>query len=190
MSAPRVLPPFKRTENDARTYALAVHKGQADKAGHAYWHHLVRVHDRFVEIAPADMTEADFEIGRQAAWLHDTIEQDDRPFGPVTYSDLSAEGFSVAVCCAVATLTRDPGETYRRYIDRIIDSCDQPATLVKIADLEDNLNPVRLGRLDPDKAASLRERYEPALAKLRTAHVNLAKALGQTSRPTACKAEG
>lgn len=167
MSAPRVLPLFKRTENDARTYALAVHKGQADKAGHAYWHHLMRVHDRFVAIAPSDMSEADFEIGRQAAWLHDVHEPDDRPFGPVTYADLANEGFSTAVCCTVATLTRDNGETYRQYIDRIIASCDRPALYVKIADLEDNLNPHRLARLDTDRAASLRSRYEPALEALR-----------------------
>lgn len=169
MGRPLVLPPLKRSENDARVYALAVHKGQADKAGLPFWHHLVRVHDRFADIAPTSMSEADFDIGRQAAWLHDVLEPDDRPFGRVEWHCLVAEGFNAHVVRAVDILTRKTDETYREYIERIATHGTPTVILVKIADLEDNLDLTRLGKLDPDKAASLRSRYEPALARLKAA---------------------
>ncbi len=169
MGRPLVLPPLRRTRTDARKFAEIVHFGQVDKAGAPYIEHVYWVaRDASKEAGrlglPDDLEDAIAQIGQ----LHDVLEPDDRPFGHVSTDDLRAEGFSEDVIASVTLLTRCD-EPYADYIDAIAEADDVAAILVKIADLEDNLDPDRLGRLDPAKAASLRKRYEPALARLKAA---------------------
>lgn len=170
MGRPLVLPPLKRTRVDARRFAEAVHGGQTDKARVPYIEHVKDVaRAAGKEAARLGLSDEDQDAIVQMAYLHDVLEPDSRPFGAVTLDDLYAEGFPGHVVLSVLVLTREQGEAYCDYIDRIAKIGIMPAILVKIADLEDNLDPMRLGRLGADRAASLRARYEPALARLRAA---------------------
>lgn len=69
-----------------------------------------------------------------AAYLHDTIEDT-----PLTYADLQAEGFSKITISLVELLTKRPDDTNATYIQRLIDSKNRWAILIKIYDINDNL---------------------------------------------------
>ncbi len=93
-----------------------------------------------------------------AAVLHDVIEDTE-----VTLAELEGAGYPDAVVHAVDCLTQREGETYAEYIERL--STDPIATVVKVADLRDNLDNNR--RLTPESSVLERiGRYERALAFL------------------------
>jgi len=127
--------------------AAEAHAGQTDKAGVPYILHPLRV-----------MLAVEAYDERIAAVLHDVLE--DCP--EWTLDRLAVEGFSVPVLNAIAALTRHKGETYDAFIDRVCDS--RIALNVKMADLKDNLEPLRLGLIapNPERVA----KYRRALAKL------------------------
>jgi len=75
-----------------------------------------------------------------------------------------AAGVSSSAIEAVIIVSKQAGEEYGRFIDRIIASGNAIAILVKGADLADNLDRSR-GPI-PD---SMRKKYEKALAKLKGA---------------------
>lgn len=85
------------------------------------------------------------------------------------YHDHIEDGLAGAVADPavghVWLLTRAPGETYARYIERIRDSGDPVAIAVKIADLRDNLARCR-GEFDGYVNSNLAKRYELALRTL------------------------
>ena len=95
---------------------------------------------------------------RMAAVLHDVIEDTE-----VTLVDLQNAGYPRAVVHAVDCLTHREGETYAAYIERV--ATDPIATVVKIADLRDNLrnNKSLSPRLDVVERI---QRYEQALSLL------------------------
>ena len=80
------------------------------------------------------------EVSKAAAVLHDVLEDSD-----MTADDLRRAGISEAVVWAVVCLTRNKGETYSDFIDRI--RPEPVARLIKLADIEDNLNVLRLHEL-------------------------------------------
>jgi (p)ppGpp synthase/HD superfamily hydrolase len=90
------------------------------------------------------------------ALLHDTIE--DAGF---TADELRKEGFSDFVVESVQTLTHTKDRTYMEYIGKIADAPTM-VRLVKLADIEDNLDASRPFKL-PD---SLRKKYLKAKAIL------------------------
>lgn len=97
-----------------------------------------------------------------AALLHDAIEDGHLPWG-ATFTLAADAG------AALRLLTRNPSETYAKYIDEIAQAAQvtvagQIALTVKLADLHDNLH----GR-DTPPASSHRKRYERALAVLQAA---------------------
>ena len=108
--------------------AAEAHAGQKDRAGAPYILHPIRL-----------MIQMDSENAMMAAVLHDVVEN-----SVWTLDDLRKEGFSNEVLNAVDSLThRDKeGEDYWDYIQRA--KSDPIAIKVKLADLEDNLNPDRL----------------------------------------------
>ena len=112
-----------------RAIALAVeaHAGQADKAGMPYILHPLRMLLRMS--TPDEM---------MAAVLHDVVEDT-----PVTLDALRAEGFPEPVIAAVDAVTRRGGESYEEFVERA--GADPVGRRVKIADLEDNMNLLRLG---------------------------------------------
>jgi (p)ppGpp synthase/HD superfamily hydrolase len=93
-----------------------------------------------------------------AAVLHDVIEDTD-----VTLADLQIAGYPRPVIDAVDCLTHRDGETYARYIERV--ATDPLATIVKVADLRDNL---RNNKSLPPRVDVIEriQRYEQALSFL------------------------
>jgi hypothetical protein len=69
--------------------------------------------------------------------LHDVIEDT-----PVTLDRLREEGYPEEVLRALDSVTRRDGERYEDYVDRA--AADPIGRQVKLADLEDNMDPRRL----------------------------------------------
>jgi (p)ppGpp synthase/HD superfamily hydrolase len=113
-----------------RAIALAVdkHAGQSDKSGAPYILHPLRM-----------MTRMKTPEAMMTAVLHDIVEDTD-----MTLADLRLEGFPESVVGAVDALSRREGETYEDFTVRA--GANPLSRSVKIADLEDNMNPLRLGK--------------------------------------------
>jgi (p)ppGpp synthase/HD superfamily hydrolase len=109
--------------------AVKAHDGRRDKAGAPYVLHPLRL-----------MLRMPSHAARIVAVLHDVVEDSD-----FSLEDLRRQGFSEDILDAVACLTRIPGEPYEESIGR---AGGHPlARLVKIADLEDNMDVRRLANL-------------------------------------------
>jgi (p)ppGpp synthase/HD superfamily hydrolase len=106
--------------------ALRAYTGKTDKAGQDYIRHPLRL--------MAKMT-TDHEMS--VALLHDVIEDSD-----ITAADLRAEGIPDEVVDAVLCLTKKVGENYQTFVLRA--KQNPLARTVKIADIEDNINVLRL----------------------------------------------
>ncbi len=129
---------------DAIAIAAQAHKGQVDKAGGEYIMHPLRM-----------MMRMETEDSKIAAVLHDVVE-DSKPEDKWTIGRLAGVGFSNEVLEAVACLTKADGEPYEDFIDR---AASNPIALqVKIADLEDNMNLLRLNHIRPKDLERL-EKY-------------------------------
>lgn len=131
---------------DAIAHASALHAGQVDKGGKPYILHVLRVMQAVEHFGQDHMI---------AAVLHDVVEDTTE-----SLDDLRLMGASEAVVAAVDALSRRDGEVYREFIWRV--SCDPIATVVKLADLEDNMNIGRLPRELRDEAAHRNARYGKA----------------------------
>ena len=144
----------------ARTIASDAHAGQSDKAGMPYVDHPRRV--------AAAVAHLGWEA-EAAGWLHDVVED-----STYTYTDLLAVGIPADVVKSVCLLTRRSGVPADDYYLSI--RCDPVALAVKLADVADNQDPDRLGRLDPVTRARLRRKYEQATDALvgdRRSHATL-----------------
>ena len=113
----------------ARAIALAAaaHATQIDKTGHPYILHPVRV----MQKCASESWETQI-----VAVLHDTVED-----SWVTLDLLHRMEFSDAVIDGVDAMTHRKGEGYRDYIFRCAEN--RIAIIVKLADLDDNSDPVR-----------------------------------------------
>lgn len=139
-----------KTENEetaklldkAALICVTKHAGQRDKMGQAYFQHPMRVAMR--------CTTDEEKI---VALLHDTIEDTD-----VTAEYLLAEGFPQSVVDGILSVTKRKGENYEDFVARA--KQNPLGRVVKLHDLEDNLNALRLDRFDADMAA----RYNKYLA--------------------------
>ncbi|MES9856984.1 MAG: hypothetical protein ABW166_10315 [Sedimenticola sp.] len=109
--------------------ALKAHSGQRDKVGKAYILHPLRI-----------MAKMERDEEMSVALLHDVIE--DSTFEAV---DLLSEGIPQHVVDAVLCLTKGEGEAYECYLDRVL--TNRLASRVKKADIEDNINILRLSTL-------------------------------------------
>ncbi|EIV95834.1 HD domain-containing protein [Frankia sp. QA3] len=138
------------TLDDAIAFATRVHSGQIDKGGEEYIGHPLRVMATVARTAePAGV---DPHTAQLAAVLHDVVEDSD-----TTLADLTAAGYPAPVVAAVDALSHRPDESTRDYLARV--AADPLAVVVKRADMQDNSDPVRLGRLAPDQAERLATRY-------------------------------
>lgn len=106
--------------------AVEAHRGQIDKAGKIYILHPMRVMLR-------GKTKDEMIVGI----LHDTIEDT-----PVTLQMLENEGFSKTILDALSCISKENGEEYGHFIDRVL--TNPLATQVKLYDLEDNMNRERI----------------------------------------------
>ena len=135
---------------DAVTLAAKLHEGQRDKAGEPYIAHVVRVMLRL----PSNATENE----KIAALLHDAVED-----VPGAIDAMGQAGVSDEVMAMVITLTRIYGETYAEFLTRVRGS---NARRVKLADIADNSDEMRLTKLPPETAKRLRQKYENARLQL------------------------
>jgi (p)ppGpp synthase/HD superfamily hydrolase len=129
----------------AITIATKAFQGKTDKAGKPYVNHLYRVRDRVRKQAwPNEELET-------VAILHDILED-----CPEWNRHKLLDHFPESVVASVECLTHRDGERYEDYIDRVL--TNQMATLVKQADLEDNMDVSRLNELT-DKDCKRRQKY-------------------------------
>ena len=124
--------------------ATEAHAGQADKAGERYILHPLRV-----------MAAMDSDSTRIAAVLHDVVEDTDW-----SLERLATEGFSPDIVRAIDALTRRDGEDYFEFVRRA--KADPIASLVKVADVRDNMDMTRL-RVISDRDRDRLKRYEEAM---------------------------
>lgn len=137
-------------------------KDKKDKAGEPYVGHLLRVSNK--------MTSID---GMIAGLLHDVVE--DIP--SIEFNDLLDIGIPEHIVETLRLVTKKPTikklskvdkiRLYNEEIDNIIDSGDNLALELKIADMSDNYNPDRLNKLSIEQLVWFNEKYAKNLAKLR-----------------------
>lgn len=134
--------------NIAYQIAKAAHKGQVDKAGIAYMHHLETV---------ADFVTSDAE--KATAYLHDVIEDTS-----VTEGQLREAGIPDEVISAVTILTKQAGQDYFDYLKQV--KQNKIARVVKIADLTHNSDLARLSSISQQDRIRL-NKYQQALIFLK-----------------------
>lgn len=109
------------------------------------------------------------EETQHVAWLHDIVEDT-----PLEISDLRELGYSEAILTAVELLTHRKKElTYAEYIERICESGNRMAIYVKLADQQDNLDPIRWMSLNTFMQNALSKRYRGVRTKLLEAAIHV-----------------
>ena len=124
--------------------ALRAYSGKKDKAGEPYILHPLRL-----------MAKMHTSKEMAVALLHDVIEDSE-----ITAKELLENGIPQDVVDAVESLTKQPGETYIEFIERA--KLNKLARKVKIADIEDNINLLRLkavGQKDLDRVKKYHEAW-------------------------------
>lgn len=125
-------------------------KNITDKAGDPYLNHLYYVSNNLDTIEE-----------KIVGLLHDTIEDTD-----ITFYDLEDVGFNSEVIAALKLVTKIKGELYSDFIDRIINSGNLIALKVKIKDMENNMDPNRLNKLEEKQREKLEKKYNNEYKKL------------------------
>lgn len=129
---------------EALEIALTAHRQQVDKGGAPYILHPLRV-----------MLNFDTDEARQAALLHDVVEDSDW-----TLEKLCQAEFTENVISAIKALTRRPGEDYFEFIQRA--AAHPLARMIKKADLLDNMNLARISNPSAKDFERL-QKYEKAI---------------------------
>mgnify|MGYP000935049592 CR=1 FL=1 len=123
-------------------FASEKHVEQTDKGGKAYILHPIRMMMR--------LRTNDDEL-MAIAVLHDVVED-----CKVTFDDLKSIGMTDRVVDGVRALTKQSGETYEQFIERL--SSNRDAMIVKREDLRDNSDITRLKGIS-DKDIARIEKY-------------------------------
>lgn len=134
---------MKQMLNAAITLAAKWHDGQYDKGGEPYICHVDKV---------SHYVKTDDEELRCVAWLHDVIEDT-----KCTYQDLRDAGMSQRVIDGVKALTKERGESYEEYQQKVFANKD--AIRVKMADLRHNMDIRRLKGISTEKDVQRLVRY-------------------------------
>lgn len=138
------------TLEETLQFAAQAHAGQKDRSGAPYILHPLRM-----------LTRMKSEQEMIVAALHDVVEDT-----PYTLDDLRRRGYPEEIVVAVDHLTRREAESYAAFVER---TQENPlARRVKLADLEDNMNPQRLPTLAAKDLARM-ERYQRAWLALTAA---------------------
>lgn len=155
---------FKEKELDLKKYnhlkdiAMRLiehyHKDDVDKGGHPYIGHLLRVSQG------CNSYEA-----KIAGLLHDIIEDT-----PCNEDILLEEGIPQSIIDIILLVSRNDGETYTEFIDRLVCSNNKYAMELKCSDLKDNCDLSRLNGLSDEIIKKgekrVKNRYIPALLKI------------------------
>lgn len=147
----------------AKAIALAAqaHVDQVDKAGQPYILHPLRMMMRLAT-QPSTLDAQTFADAQIVAILHDVVEDT-----PITFDALRADGFPERILVALDCVTRRETESYDEFIARAYDN--PVARLVKLADLEDNMDLKRIDFLDA-RAVERLNRYHQAWRHLQINH--------------------
>ncbi len=129
--------------------AVKAHAGQWDRGGLPYILHPLRL-----------MLQMSSPAAMMVAVLHDVVED-----SAWTLESLRKEGFPEEVIAAVDALTHRAGETYDDYLQRV--KQNPLAVVVKLRDLEDNSNILRLQALEEKDCRRLQQ-YHRAYRYLTT----------------------
>lgn len=129
--------------------AATAHAGQLDKTGACYILHPLRMMMRLEDV--------DAKI---VAVLHDVVEDTEW-----TFEALAGEGFSTEVLRALDCVTKREGEDYQAFVQR--SAADLLARRVKLMDLEDNMNLLRLSQVTAKDLERL-QKYHQAWLLLRS----------------------
>lgn len=144
---------------EALRHAVKAHGTQTDWCGNLYVLHPMEVARRLDDPI---RTEASTEDVVVVALLHDVLEDTDY--------ELDREWFTPEQWEALYLVTHTPDLTYREYIERIANSGNRVAMMVKLADLSHNMSDERKENLTPDRLATAqgleRDRYIPSRERL------------------------
>ena len=125
----------------ARKIVEHAFRDKKDLAGEPYLNHLLRVEEK--------LKNKNEEI-RTVALLHDLLED-----CPDWNKEVLKCFFWNSVVNAVDAITKRKGEKYEDYINRV--QANRYATVVKIADLQDNMNITRLKEITEKDVARLKK---------------------------------
>ena len=128
--------------------AVQAHRGQMDKAGRPYILHPLHLMQQFED-----------QEAMIVAVLHDSVEDSD-----LTLETLAREGFSSNILAAVDAITHREGEAYNDYIKRV--QTHPIARLVKLADLEHNMDVRRMSKVHDRDLARL-DKYHKTWQQLK-----------------------
>ena len=134
--------PANATLEDAISIAANAHKGETDKAGACYILHPLRL-----------MMKMETEAEMMTAILHDVVEDSDW-----TIEQLRERGFSEEVLTALDCVTDREGESYEKFIERA--ATNPIARRVKLADLEDNMNMLRIKEIKPKDLTRMKKYHK------------------------------
>lgn len=137
------------TLEKAIAIACEAHKESVDKVGAPYILHPLRV-----------MMRMDSTREMIVAVMHDVVEDNEQ----WTLQRMRDEGFGQEIIDAIDALTKKNVETYREFIRRV--SQNAIARKVKLADLEDNMNVMRIDNLT-EKDTQRIDKYHRAWTELR-----------------------
>ena len=132
---------LKVLEDTAHKIATRAHLGQIDKVGKDYIDHPRRVSAKGKNASE-----------RIVGLLHDVIEDTE-----VALQDLREAGFPQEILDAVDCLTKREGETKVDYLTRV--KGNELARVVKLYDIEDNADPIRMSGLSEEVRGRLTEKY-------------------------------
>lgn len=134
--------------------AVEAHADQFRSNGEPYIAHPIAVMNKIKFVRPDD------EELLAIAVLHDVMEDTD-----YSYCDCLGD-FSRRVADGVYDLTKKGFETYPQFIDRIINSGNMDAIIVKICDIEHNSSDLDTMTGDPEKIQARKVKYAEAKEKL------------------------
>lgn len=123
---------------------------KVDKGGYPYVIHLLKVYS-----CVNDYQE------KVCALLHDVVEDTD-----VTFDELKEVGFPCEAIEILTYLTKQKGEDYRDYIERIISSENVHVLNIKLADLKHNMDVKRIKNPSVNDYERINKRYTPAYHKI------------------------
>jgi len=150
---------IRRQWRIAYDLVIKMFKDKVDKGGHPYFGHLDRVssaieHEKDQKCYETESTLSLFyEKACVVAWLHDIVEDTD-----ITLDDLRAKEFDEEIIVAVDAITRRKEEIkYFDFIARV--KKNDIARIVKIYDLEDNMDIRRLTKFEDYEQKRLKKYF-------------------------------
>lgn len=146
---------MKPNPKNTLSFIKKAHSGQ--KYGNQpYWVHPLAVAEKGREIFGSKFTDTAY----MAALLHDVVEDT-----PTTPTDLQKMGYSAQVIDSVELVTKDKTLSYEDNINKIINSKNKIAMMIKFADNFMNYTGDK-SSWDPVKAAKSQAKYLKSMERL------------------------